>query len=66
MHETKEITLFSAISSLPESIDNCKKYVDNSYGIFNQVCNWNFLLLLVIDADRRIILSKCKVLVFHA
>jgi uncharacterized membrane protein len=24
MHETKEITLFFAISSLPESIDNCK------------------------------------------
>jgi uncharacterized membrane protein len=26
MHETKKITLFSAISSLPESIDNCKWY----------------------------------------
>jgi hypothetical protein len=25
-----------------------------------QVCNWNFLLPLVIDADRRIILSKTK------
>jgi uncharacterized membrane protein len=24
MHETTEITLFSAISSLSESIDNCK------------------------------------------
>jgi uncharacterized membrane protein len=24
MHEMKKISLFSAISSLPESIDNCK------------------------------------------
>jgi hypothetical protein len=66
MHESNEMTLISAISFLHESIDNCKRYDYYAYFILNQVCNWNYFLPLVIDADRRTILSKCEVLVLHA
>jgi hypothetical protein len=58
LHDTEKISLFTAISSLPESTDNCKWYVEYSYGIMNHVCKCNFFLQLVIDGDRRNIQSK--------
>jgi uncharacterized protein YodC (DUF2158 family) len=58
LNDTQQITLFTVVSSLPEGTDNCKWYVDYSYGVMKQVFKCNFFFPLFIDSDRRTILSK--------